>query len=198
MTSETSVPPSALRRALLLEQRSVGTSIRSSSWRPRPRSSWKTTAIWRSASCGIYGTPRSRPPRASGDHFVRYQIARSPRAWGIDADGFGHTVIRDLASKKGVTELTQHVVDAVLKEEASLERAELEHEAYARLMRLYLGYLHRVFYFAKRSGSFANLREVYDATRSGADGLVSGPAQPTARQRHAAHGDGTAHRCGAC
>jgi len=93
-------------------------------------------------------------------NFIRYQIARNQRAWGISLDGFGHTVIKDLYGP--VTKLAKQAVeDTVSSKNVTDDQQKLLHEkALIELMQLYLGYLNRAFYFAKKTGDYAVLSEV--------------------------------------
>jgi hypothetical protein len=95
-------------------------------------------------------------------NFIRYQIARNGRAWGIDPGSFGHAVIADLRGK--VKELADQAVGQVAAAVGETPEVQALHgDAYVRLMQLYLGYLNRSFYFARRVNSFADLREVLHA-----------------------------------
>ncbi|NJN19624.1 MAG: hypothetical protein HC822_26975 [Oscillochloris sp.] len=91
-------------------------------------------------------------------NFIRYQIARSPRAWGQTSQSFGHQVIADLRGP--ISTMATEVADKVLPLLKAEADPELRQDAFARLMQLYLGYLHRTFYFARRVGSFDSLQEV--------------------------------------
>lgn len=92
-------------------------------------------------------------------NFVRYQIARNDRAWGRRESEFGHQVIRDLRGPVGKL-AAEVAAQAAAELGPGADVAGLRESALARLAQLYLGYLHRSFYFAKRVGSFAGLREV--------------------------------------
>jgi hypothetical protein len=95
-------------------------------------------------------------------NFIRYQIARNGRAWGINPDSFGHTVIADLrGAVKQLADAAIAHVTAHAGESPAVE--ELRGDAYVRLMQLYLGYLNRSFYAAKRGSSFDMLKEALDA-----------------------------------
>lgn len=92
-------------------------------------------------------------------NFVRYQIARNDRAWGKTENSFGHHVIADLRGP--VTKMADEVAKEVAdKLGPGANQAELADRALTRLSQLYLGYLHRTFYFAKRVGSFTSLKGV--------------------------------------
>src|SRR5689334_4077199 len=55
-------------------------------------------------------------------NFIRYQIARKERDWGINKDGFGHTVIKDLYGF--VKDLADKVIEQIQTEfKLSAEKA---------------------------------------------------------------------------
>lgn len=91
-------------------------------------------------------------------NFIRYQIARGGRAWGTRKDEFGHTVIADLRGP--IAAAAGAVVKEVGPQLPDADGDRLQADAYMRLVQLYLGYLQRSFYFAKRTDSFAELKEV--------------------------------------
>ncbi|NTV65439.1 MAG: hypothetical protein HGA65_18155 [Oscillochloris sp.] len=98
-------------------------------------------------------------------NFIRYQIARNSRAWGIERGSFGHRVIEDLRKP------LQGWTDAVLKEvtDRHPDHAEgLRERASVRLMQLYLGYLNRAFYAARRVDTpyFDTLKELLNSSNS--------------------------------
>lgn len=103
-------------------------------------------------------------------NFIRYQIARPGSAWGNN--DFGHKVILDLSgipresSKPDepciIGKLTDTVIEevkAIITIEADV-RDEIRATVAVRLMQLYLGYLGRAFYYAKKTDSFERLLEV--------------------------------------
>lgn len=95
-------------------------------------------------------------------NFIRYQIARNSRAWGIERSSFGHRVIDDL--RKPLQGWTSDVIATVAGRQA--DHAEgLRERASVRLMQLYLGYLNRAFYAARRvdTSDFATLKELLNA-----------------------------------
>lgn len=95
-------------------------------------------------------------------NFIRYQIARNSRAWGIERGSFGHRVIDDL--RKPLDGWANAAISEVAKRYP--EQAEGQRErASVRLMQLYLGYLNRAFYAARRvdSSDFAMLKELLNA-----------------------------------
>lgn len=82
--------------------------------------------------------------------FICYQIARNKKAWGTGKDDFGHTVIMMLQNE--ITNLAQEVTDEVIEKIGdNKDRDALLAEVQTQLVRLYLGYLHRWFYFLDKS-----------------------------------------------
>jgi hypothetical protein len=90
-------------------------------------------------------------------NFIRYQIARNSRAWGAGPDDFGHRVIADLRGP--VKSLTDDILAQVRERGAGSAADDMRGAAYLRLMRLYLGYLNRSFYYARRTRDFDRLLE---------------------------------------
>lgn len=102
-------------------------------------------------------------------NFVRYQIGREGGRWERELTGFGHTVIKDLQGRRvlnnqndaaKLAELAQAVVNEFRLRLPAADVNGVEREAHVRLMHLYLGYLTRAFYYAKKTGDFAGLAEV--------------------------------------
>lgn len=89
-------------------------------------------------------------------NFIRYQIARSRDTWGTSDNDFGHSVIKDLETH--VLALAALAAGEVRQALPDQDEAALTHEAYTRLMQLYLGYLNRAFYYGKKTGDFDRLR----------------------------------------
>lgn len=97
-------------------------------------------------------------------NFIRYQIARNGRAWGIGPQDFGHHVIADLRSalKETAATVVAEVQQALDPDERLSEPAAqaLTAAAHVRLAQLYLGYLNRAFYYGKETKNFKQLREL--------------------------------------
>lgn len=97
-------------------------------------------------------------------NFIRYQIGRKSNAWNAGKDGFGHHLINDIRTK--IKEMADKVVDldefSSFGNQAKLEQAKYQQSAYLRLTQLYLGYLGRAFYFAKKTNGFDTLKEIAD------------------------------------
>ena len=98
-------------------------------------------------------------------NFIRYQIARNGSAWGVSSDSFGHKVIADLNSL--LPEWHRRVFEFVSKQRDAPEiKPEDSAEAMIRLLQLYLGYLNRAFYYAKKTNDFASLARVNAITQA--------------------------------
>jgi len=82
-------------------------------------------------------------------NFICYQIARNKGAWGQETDGFGHQVIKTIQNE--LPRIARGVTDRIPETVQGNEREILQADAQARLVRLYLGYLHRWFYFLNKS-----------------------------------------------
>lgn len=81
-------------------------------------------------------------------NFIRYQIARAPKNWGIGPNEFGHTIIGHLYQQ--IAAIATTVADTV-KQELHSDDPGIRSEAYTTLMRQYIGYLNRSFYFYNKS-----------------------------------------------
>jgi hypothetical protein len=90
-------------------------------------------------------------------NFIRYQMARNSRAWGIERGSFGHQVIEDL--RQELQKWTNAVIEDIAGRESDHAES-LRARARIRLMQLYLGYLNRAFYAARRvdTSDFAMLK----------------------------------------
>lgn len=86
-------------------------------------------------------------------NFIRYQIARAPKNWGTGPDEFGHTIIGHLY--KQIADTATTVADAV-KNKLQSSDPTIRTEAYTTLMRQYIGYLNRSFYFYNKSAANNN------------------------------------------
>ncbi|HNP69949.1 MAG TPA: hypothetical protein PKK15_02525 [Kouleothrix sp.] len=98
-------------------------------------------------------------------NFIRYQIARNGSAWGVAPGSFGHSVINDLNTvlPKWHKQALAFVAQQNNAPELTAERSE---KAMVRLMQLYLGYLNRAFYYAKKTNDFASLGRVNAITQA--------------------------------
>jgi hypothetical protein len=98
------------------------------------------------------------------NNFIRYQIGRKSNAWSDKQDGFGHYIIDDIRIKiqKQAEEVVALDDFASFGNKNKVEQAKYQQSAYLRLTQLYLGYLGRAFYFAKKTNSFDKLEEITD------------------------------------
>ncbi len=96
-------------------------------------------------------------------NFIRYQIARAPNNWGVGANEFGHTIIQHLYGpiREQAAAAAQQVGHAL-----GQTLAGLYDDAYIALIRQYIGYLNRAFYFYNKAkdkqAAVAQLRQVLD------------------------------------
>ncbi|HEU4322608.1 MAG TPA: hypothetical protein VFS21_05615 [Roseiflexaceae bacterium] len=81
-------------------------------------------------------------------NFIRYQIARAPNNWGTGANEFGHTIIQHLYGP-----IREQAAAAAQEVGHALEQvdADLHGDAYIALIRQYIGYLNRAFYFYNKT-----------------------------------------------
>lgn len=95
-------------------------------------------------------------------NFIRYQIAREGDKWGKDQNSFGHTLIKHL--RKEVKEWAKIVAQEVNAHMPNEPSDALDSAAYIQLIRLFIGYLNRAFYYGKEvEDGFNELRELANA-----------------------------------
>lgn len=95
-------------------------------------------------------------------NFIRYQIAREGDKWGKDQNSFGHTLIKHL--RKEVKEWAKIVAQEVKAHMPNEPSDALDSAAYIQLIRLFIGYLNRAFYYGKEvKDGFNELRELANA-----------------------------------
>lgn len=95
-------------------------------------------------------------------NFIRYQIAREDDKWGKDQNSFGHTLIKHL--RKEVKEWAKIVAQEVNAHMPNEPSDALDSAAYIQLIRLFIGYLNRAFYYGKEvEDGFNELRELANA-----------------------------------
>jgi len=88
----------------------------------------------------------SKPSLDVVTNFIRYQMGRSGGNQAWLHNNFGQKVVEDI--ERGVVpELAAEVTDEVSREVPEADRNEVAREARLRLVRLYLGYLNRWFYY---------------------------------------------------
>lgn len=85
-------------------------------------------------------------------NFIRYQMGRSGGNEAWLHNNFGQTVVSDLEGEKGnVAKLAGKVTDKVCEETGSTDRTRVLAQARVELVRLYLGYLNRWFYYGSKT-----------------------------------------------
>jgi hypothetical protein len=91
-------------------------------------------------------------------NFIRYQIGRSGgnRAWLHD--GFGFAVIQDVETKEGIVyRLATEITDQLRKAVGGSDRNAVFQECRVHLVRKYLSYLNRWFYYADRTEAWDDI-----------------------------------------
>ncbi len=96
-------------------------------------------------------------------NFIRYQIAREGNKWGKGQQEFGHVLIKEI--RQTIRQWADEVAGDVLKAMSDAPEPErLGHEAYVRLIQLFIGYLNRAFYYGKEvNDGFTHLKELANA-----------------------------------
>lgn len=95
-------------------------------------------------------------------NFIRYQIAREGDKWGKDQNSFGHTLIKHL--RKEVKEWAKIVAQEVNAHMPNEPSDALDSAAYIQLIRLFIGYLNRAFYYGRAvEDGFNQLQELANA-----------------------------------
>ena len=85
-------------------------------------------------------------------NFIRYQMGRSGGNQAWLHNNFGQKVVQDLENSEGVVQrLLATVTEEVHRQVQEADEAEVRHEAQLRLVRLYLGYLNRWFYYGSKT-----------------------------------------------
>jgi hypothetical protein len=85
-------------------------------------------------------------------NFIRYQIGRSGGSQAWLHNNFGQRVVQELESPEGVVHrLLTTVTAEVHRQVQEADEAEIKREAQLRLVRLYLGYLNRWFYYGSKT-----------------------------------------------
>lgn len=93
-------------------------------------------------------------------NFIYYQIGRSGGNQAWLHNDFGKKVVGDIQAPDGVIRhLTDEVTDVVCREVQEAARDEVAREAHLQLMRLYLGYLNRWFYYGYKTRQWKDIEE---------------------------------------
>lgn len=92
-------------------------------------------------------------------NFIRYQLGRSQTGPAWRHNGFGPRVIERIESPKGLIARRTEAVLSSLQERLQDRVTEIDEEVRYELMRYYLGYLHRAFYYGAETKEWDDLRE---------------------------------------
>jgi hypothetical protein len=101
-------------------------------------------------------------------NFIRYQIGRSRTGQEWQHQGFGLRVADDIEREGWVVDqATRDVVsyarDLITQRGGQANEVELEQKARQQLMRYYLGFLNRAFYFGVQTNEWEELRKAAEA-----------------------------------
>jgi hypothetical protein len=88
-------------------------------------------------------------------NFIRYQLGRSQTGPAWRHNGFGLRVIEQIESPEGIVARQAERMLAQAGDVPSEKAAEVRYD----LMRYYLGYLHRAFYYGKETRQWDDLRQ---------------------------------------
>lgn len=92
-------------------------------------------------------------------NFIRYQLGRSQTGPAWQHNGFGLRVIEQIESPDGiVARQAQVALEQARKRIRDIPQAATD-EAYYDLMRYYLGYLNRAFYYGRETKKWDHLRQ---------------------------------------
>jgi len=116
----------------------------------------------------VLNVAEERPGVAVVTNFIRYQIGRSRTGQEWQHQGFGLRVIDDIERQDWVVdqatrETVAHARRLIEQRGGQVDEAELERKAREQLMRYYLGYLHRAFYYANETGEWGELKRAAEA-----------------------------------
>jgi hypothetical protein len=101
-------------------------------------------------------------------NFIRYQIGRSRTGQAWQHQGFGLRVIDDIEREGWVVDrAAQNAIayarELITQRGGEADEAELERKARQQLMRYYLGFLHRAFYFGVETNDWKELHKAAEA-----------------------------------
>jgi hypothetical protein len=101
-------------------------------------------------------------------NFIRYQIGRSRTGQEWQHQGFGLRVADDIEREGWIVDkATQNAVsyarDLIAQRGGQVDEAELKQKVRQQLIRYYLGYLHRAFYFGNETNQWDELRKAAEA-----------------------------------
>lgn len=101
-------------------------------------------------------------------NFIRYQIGRSRTGQAWQHQGFGLRVADDIEQEgwvvdKATRDAVSYARNLITQRGGQADEAELERKARQQLMRYYLGFLHRAFYFGKETRDWKELWKAAEA-----------------------------------
>ena len=103
-------------------------------------------------------------------NFIRYQMGRSGGNQAWLHNDFGQKVVHELEGREGlVYKLTTEATEEVYRQVQEADPREIRRQAQLRLVRLYLGYLNRWFYYGSKTRRWNDITE---ATREEVVGNV--------------------------
>ncbi|GIV87219.1 MAG: hypothetical protein KatS3mg054_1248 [Chloroflexus sp.] len=162
MSSANALDPQRLRRELLLQQaieRRLDELVRLAN---RTAAMLERSQMEKSQLRNLLNVATTTSSPEVVINFIRYQIAREQDKWGKDQKSFGHTLITLLGSEvRNWAATVAQEVNAHMPNEPS---DALSSAAYIQLIRLFIGYLNRAFYYGKEvTDGFKQLRELANA-----------------------------------
>lgn len=162
MSSANALDPQRLRRELLLQQaieRRLDELVRLAN---RTAAMLEKSPMEKSQLRNLLNVATTTASPEVVINFIRYQIAREGDKWGKDQNSFGHTLIKHL--RKEVKEWAKIVAQEVNTHMPNEPSDALDSAAYIQLIRLFIGYLNRAFYYGKEvKDGFNELRELANA-----------------------------------
>lgn len=162
MSSANALDPQRLRRELLLQQaieRRLDELVRLAN---RTAAMLEKSQMEKSQLRNLLNVATTTSSPEVVINFIRYQIAREGDKWGKDQDSFGHTLIKRLG--KEVKEWAVAVAQEVNAHMPNEPSDALYRAAYIQLIRLFIGYLNRAFYYGKEiKNGFNQLQELANA-----------------------------------
>ncbi len=162
MSSTNALDPQRLRRELLLQQaieRRLDELVRLAN---QTAAKLEKSSMEKSQLRNLLNVATTTSSPEVVINFIRYQIAREGDKWGKDKDSFGHTLIKLLGKEvRAWAETVAKEVNAPMPNEPS---DALYSAAYIQLIRLFIGYLNRAFYYGKEvNDGFKQLQELANA-----------------------------------
>ena len=116
----------------------------------------------------VLNVAEERSGTAVVTNFIRYQIGRSRTGQEWQHQEFGLRVIDDIEREGWVVDqatrdAVTYAQDLISQRGEQADETELERKAREQLVRYYLGFLHRAFYFGNETGEWGELRKAAEA-----------------------------------